>query len=216
MLNSALEIHFLDVGPKKYGDSILIRHGATTIFIDGGHPCNLHDRDGYPSISTQLGQILGGAAPYTFSLLVVTHAHNDHIGCLPELVAQGIVATKRAYVADVTLGWGLQAGDNLPDERTASVLAVLREGVGATLQTENPSQSMADAVQLQRRYKDMLQKLAGDGAEVIACTGDEDRAAIVAGFASIGLRVLGPTKAHLRGTTYLTQEFFLGMRTRFG
>lgn len=198
MPSHALEVHFLDVGPEKYGDSILIRHDDQTILIDGGHPGDLNDRDGYPSIPTQLGQILGGTAPYKFSLLVVTHAHNDHIGCLPELVAQGIVTAERAYVADVALGWGQQNHDDLPDARMTRVLAVLREGAGATLQADNPTQAIADAVQLKRRYSEMLQKLADDGAVVIACTGDEDRTAIEAVFAPISLKVLGPTKEHLR------------------
>ena len=81
-----LEVYLLDMGREKYGDSILCRLGSRSILIDGGHPRDIKDRGEYLSIPNQLAEIFGHEAPFDISLLVVTHCHNDHIGCLPEMV----------------------------------------------------------------------------------------------------------------------------------
>ncbi len=101
-----LKIDLLDMGSTKYGDSILIRGAGKTILIDGGHPGDMKDKPGFVSIPKQLDALLGGARPHVLDLLVVTHAHNDHIGCLPELVSQGVIRANKSYVADESLGWG--------------------------------------------------------------------------------------------------------------
>lgn len=198
--STPLEVHFLDVGSEKYGDSILVRYGEKTILIDGAHRGNFNGTQRYPSIPTQLAEILGDQTPHELSLLVLTHAHNDHIGCLPELVSEGIITARKAYVADVALGWGQHTPDALPDASDPTVgriLAILREGAGATLRADNPEQAIADVMKLKDRYTQMLDTLVENGTELIFCTGDEDRSSIEAEFPEIGFKILGPSKSHL-------------------
>src|SRR5688572_20312802 len=81
---SRAEIHLLDMGREEYGDATLCRFGRTTVLIDGGHRHDDHPADGHTPLQEQIGTLLGRSAPpYTVDLLVVTHAHEDHIGCLP-------------------------------------------------------------------------------------------------------------------------------------
>jgi len=69
---NSLQIHFLDMGNEKYGDSVLCQMGARTILIDGGHLSDLKGSGGTDSIPKQLGDLLGGT-PCRVNLLVVTH-----------------------------------------------------------------------------------------------------------------------------------------------
>jgi len=87
--SSSLKIELLDVGTEKYGDCLVCELGDRRILIDGAHPGDYKTRGDRPSIPTQLKEIFKSAAPYKFDLLVVTHCHSDHIGCLPTLVSQG-------------------------------------------------------------------------------------------------------------------------------
>jgi glyoxylase-like metal-dependent hydrolase (beta-lactamase superfamily II) len=94
------------MGRTKYGDCLLIQGGGKTILVDGGHPGDWKGKQGYQPIPDQLARLLGRQPPFTFSLLVVTHCHSDHIGCLPKLVADGTVEAEWALVADEYLGFG--------------------------------------------------------------------------------------------------------------
>lgn len=194
---ASLEIHFLDVGANKYGDSILVRHGSKSIFIDGAHKEDFDGQQGYRSLPDQLRDIFGTAPPYAVDLLVLTHCHNDHIGCLPELVAENVIRASKAYVADEKLGWGLGLPDS-GDPRISGILDLLREEDASTLKRSELDAALSDAAALRNRLVRMFRKLADNGTEVIRCDGDEDRQAIEAAFAEIGLRILGPTKPHLR------------------
>jgi len=78
-----VSLHVLDVGSEIYGDSIVLRSGGKTILIDGAHP---GDGD---LITGQLKDILGGDSPFDIDVLIVTHYHRDHIGCLPALIDEG-------------------------------------------------------------------------------------------------------------------------------
>src|ERR1035437_7466706 len=60
----SLELHLLDMGREKYGDSILCALDNQTILIDGGHLSDWPPREEYPSISEQLEAILGHPAPF--------------------------------------------------------------------------------------------------------------------------------------------------------
>ncbi len=68
-----LTVHFIDVGQ---GDAILIDKGDTDILVDGG-----------PS-STNVLAYLQGQGIADIDLLVATHPHADHIGGLPDVLAQ--------------------------------------------------------------------------------------------------------------------------------
>src|SRR5512134_1956583 len=83
-------IHLLDMGPEKYGDCVLSLLGGKAILIDGAHPGDIRGRDGFPSIPDQLAKLLG-PPPFQLDLLVVSHAHSDHVGCLPEMVDRGLL-----------------------------------------------------------------------------------------------------------------------------
>src|SRR5580693_4639563 len=102
---SELRVYLLDMGTEKFGDCILCRYKDTTVLIDGGHQYDINSRNGSVSIPDQLEKLLG-PKPFKISLLVVTHCHTDHIGCLPEMVTQGMLDVEWALVADENLGFG--------------------------------------------------------------------------------------------------------------
>src|SRR5215210_3021476 len=91
---SDFAVHLLDVGAFNYGDSILCKFGETTILIDGGTPRSgtasqsvvLGDDIRHTPIQDQVRKILGqSGATLKVDLLIVTHCHSDHMGCLPDL-----------------------------------------------------------------------------------------------------------------------------------
>ena len=102
----SLTLWLLDMGTEQYGDCIVCRRGDRTILIDGGHPGDFEDRNGFKSIPHQLAGIFNKQPPFDIDLLIVTHCHRDHIGCLPALVEGGVLKIARALVADETLGFG--------------------------------------------------------------------------------------------------------------
>ena len=129
---TAARYFLLDMGKEKFGDCILCLVGGQTILIDGGHPGDFDGQSTSDSLPDQIGAILKAQAPYDIDLLVVTHAHLDHIGCLPKMVKEGVLHVRWALVADERLGWGKKiAGpdsDVLPDAPGAArVVAALRE-----------------------------------------------------------------------------------------
>ncbi len=95
-----MEIQILDVGTKQYGDCIIVTHEGKIIMIDGAHP---GDQD---LVSKQIEQIIEQEPPFEIDLLVVTHCHLDHIGCLPKLIKDGTIIPKKALVSDENLGFG--------------------------------------------------------------------------------------------------------------
>src|SRR4028118_1753102 len=103
-------LYLLDMGMERFGDCLLGRFGEVTVLIDGGHPRDIEGRNGFPSIPAQLSRLLGRQPPFTVSLLVVTHAHSDHIGCLPALGREGLLRAEWALVADERLGFGRPPG----------------------------------------------------------------------------------------------------------
>ena len=101
-----MKIHVLDVGDKIYGDSILVVHNGRSILIDGAH------RGDDDLILGQLSEVLGEELPIAIDLLVVTHCHSDHIGCLPELVMDGKISVRRALLSDPELGFAPSGEDS--------------------------------------------------------------------------------------------------------
>src|SRR5690349_21356228 len=114
----------LDMGKEKYGDSILCLVAGKTILIDGGHPGDFDGQTGSDSLPDQIGAILNVDQPYPIDLLIVTHCHLDHIGCLPRMVRDGVLDVTWALVADEKLGWGKRIGGSdaavLPDSPVAA------------------------------------------------------------------------------------------------
>src|SRR5436190_4682807 len=107
-------IHLLDMGDKIYGDCIVLQIGSRKILIDGGHPDDDHSRTGFRGLPRQMATVLGSQPPFQFDLLVMTHCHNDHIGCLPEMVASGTIRATWALVADPDMGWGVSVHGTEP------------------------------------------------------------------------------------------------------
>jgi beta-lactamase superfamily II metal-dependent hydrolase len=194
-------VHLLDMGDIRYGDCIVVEAGDHRILIDAGHPNDFDGQDGYDSIPTQIESILG-APPFRFDLLIVTHVHNDHIGCLPKMFDADLLRIKTALVADPELGFGRI--DNEPDFMADPALTPLERGLIAAGTEQDYSDMTADeivsflldAAKLEDVYKDFLKNLARSGVKVTRYTG-QSMAALEQEFADIGLRILGPTRPHL-------------------
>jgi len=197
----SFKVHLLDVGPEEYGDAVLLELGDVTILIDGAHPADHTGREGHPSIPDQLDELLGETRPHTLSLLVATHAHLDHIGCLPRLVKDNVIAPTWALVADPGLGWGRTATDQpdagVADDRVRQLVAAVREEV-RTPRTDAPTleQFLADAATLEQNYKTMIATLVKRGTKVVRY-GRDDEAALLNAFKDVGLTIVGPSEDHL-------------------
>ena len=200
--------HLLNMGRTKFGDCILVQIAGKTILIDGGHPGDYKDNADRPSIPSQLGTILGGSAPFHFDLLVVTHCHQDHIGCLPRLVADGTITCDSALVADEKLGFGLDVngGEDArvggASVRTRALVAALTEEDHSTLRGAELDQFLADAASLQDNYNAMLKALEDAGARVVryrqgTATERNQVARLVADFNDTDLVIFGPTSQQL-------------------
>src|SRR5687768_10850693 len=92
---------FLDMGSRMYGDCVFIDLDGFTILIDGGHP---QDFSSGANVPAQLKRITGNAK-INVDLLVVTHSHDDHVGCLPRMVEENLLSTKFALVSDPAHRW---------------------------------------------------------------------------------------------------------------
>jgi beta-lactamase superfamily II metal-dependent hydrolase len=192
-----MNLYLFDMGSKIYGDCILVVEGKRRILIDGAHPGDWQASETTASIPDQLAKVLG-KPPFKIDLLVVTHCHSDHIGCLPRMVQDGTVEFEWALVADDKLGFPTDGEDAAVDSETAKVVAAMSEEpqpdlVGAALDA-----FLTDAVKLPENYKTMLAKLKRDGTTIVRYTGPSARVKQVEKeFSDFGLSVLGPTHQHL-------------------
>jgi Metallo-beta-lactamase superfamily len=165
---SSFRLHLLDVGTQQYGDCILCQVGNRSILVDGGHPSDFRGTTGHDSIPTQLEQIFGHRAPFPIDLLVATHCHLDHIGCLPDLVANDL-QVKWALMADETMGFPSSAdmgGDAKDNHAYRLVAALTEENYADGLDDASTNQFLQDAARLQDRYTTMLELLAKQGTLV--------------------------------------------------
>jgi beta-lactamase superfamily II metal-dependent hydrolase len=193
-------VHLLDVGPEEYGDAVLCEFGKTTVLIDGAHSGNSKDEgDEHPSIQRQIGDLLGqSSSPYRITLLIVTHAHADHIGCLPTLVDQNLIAPEWALVADPDLGWGIVPGDASSDVLADAPLpvrqlaAALREETRRSSSVEELADFAADAANLEAGYRTMLDQLGQRGTHMVRL-GPDDTTNLLKKFSGIGLEIVGPS-----------------------
>ena len=193
---SACRVHLLDVGEETYGDCILCQFGSVSVLIDGAHPQDWQKRGEHPSIPEQLAQLLGQNQPLHVSLLIVTHAHSDHIGCLPALVKKGILTADWALVTDPGMGWGRNSA-NPPDadapENVRALQAGLREESRAGVKSDAAlTQFLSDAVSLESSYNDMLDTLRTKNTQVVRY-GHDNPSVLLAQFAPVGLTILGPS-----------------------
>jgi beta-lactamase superfamily II metal-dependent hydrolase len=183
-------LHLLDVGRTQYGDAILVRGADRIVLVDGAHP------DDAELIGDQLRHLTGVSdRPIRVDLLVVTHAHDDHIGCLPELVAGGVLRADWALVPKVALAWPREDAREL-DEGSAAVLAGLREEDLTFLADEALRAALDSARSLKARYEEMLTTLEKAKTRVIQYDGTAPEE-LLESFAPIGLRVIGPSARHL-------------------
>ena len=157
-----------------------------------------------PAFPRSLPRSWGTLPPFRVNLLVVTHCHSDHIGCLPRLVRDGILEAEWALVADERLGFGrpdddapspLDAADLPPGMR--GVVAALLEESRADVSDADLAEFLQDAATLEPDYKEMLQTLTDRGTNVVRYNHEEDLTALVAAMQGTGLKILGPTQEHL-------------------
>ncbi len=191
-------VHLLDVGQDQYGDCVLCEVGGFSILIDGGHKADFDGSTGHPSIPLQLADLFGLKQGETIrvSLLIVSHAHDDHIGCLPQMVEEGLLEAEWALMVDPDLAWGRNGNDAHPSP-TDRLAAVMREEPRDDLDDRLAFTAIAtDLAGLQARYRKMIEKLRADGTHVVL-HGKDRLAALQDQFASINLTVLGPPKKQL-------------------
>lgn len=197
---SKTKIHLLDVGQDEYGDALLCQFGNRTVLIDGAHPGDDNGSPGHDSIPDQIGRLLNKNEPYVLDLLIITHAHQDHIGCIPKLVADERLRFEWALVADPRLGWGRGVGDDdsAVDARVLALTAALREEIKTRKSTDSTTieRFISDAANLETRYTNMIDKLATDGTRVVR-HGVDSASNLLAEFANIGFKIVGPPDDHL-------------------
>lgn len=197
----AFDVHLLDVGNQKYGDCALLVFGSgnkrISVLIDGGHPGDYQSKDDdHPSIPDQIKEILGDKP--TVDLLIVSHGHQDHIGCLPHLVDEGFLRAKYALVADPGLAWGRTSDEDVDsvdvDDPAYRLRAALREEpLDPNTSTERLDEFIEDAAKLEPTYRAMLARLEADGTQVVR-RGRDDEDALVQAFQKIGMKVYGPSE----------------------
>jgi len=189
--------HFLDVGALKYGECTLVRFGDIAVLIDGSHEKDFDGQDGYDSVPDQLREIFGHDAPFDISLLVVTHGHADHIGCLPALVSAGVIRPRFALITDQKLGFGRSQDDadapDLRDERTRALAAALREEDASDLD-DVALQDFIDTVKtVESKYRAMVRDLRNKGVRVIEYRGRSLPSELVELMRPTNMTLLGPS-----------------------
>ncbi|KQM30457.1 MBL fold metallo-hydrolase [Sphingomonas sp. Leaf10] len=192
--------HFLDVGGVKYGECVLVVFGNKRILIDGSHQQDYRGQDGYRSIPQQLSDVLGEAAPHDIDLIVVTHGHADHVGCLPELFENGIIRPSFAYVTHPKAGFGRAMDESASDDggsATRKLEAALREEDASDLSDAELAAFIDAAETVEKRYNRFLLALAEGGVEVHLHMGGPLPDAIEKRLSGTGVALLGPSEEQL-------------------
>jgi beta-lactamase superfamily II metal-dependent hydrolase len=186
-------VYLLDVGSEQYGDSIFCKFGTESILIDGAH---LSSKD---EIKKQLTELFKATQTHEVSLLIVTHAHTDHIGCLPELIEEGFFLPKWALVADPELGWGgkdtLTKLRGMGDE-IQSLVSLLREEPLVNPTNFEIEELRRSTDGLWERYTGMIARLRQKGCQVVRY-GKDDPDALLRAFSGIDMSILGPSQKQL-------------------
>jgi beta-lactamase superfamily II metal-dependent hydrolase len=193
-----MKLYLLDMGSKIYGDCILAVQGNRSILIDGAHPGDWKSSGDTPSIPDQIAEVLG-KPPFKINLLVVTHCHSDHIGCLPKLVEDETIAFDQALVADENLGFPTDGEDAAADAETAKVVAAIVEEPQPGLDGSALDEFLTDAATLSSKYSAMLTKLKADRTKIVRYNGPSKAVTqIEKDFSDFDLKILGPSAEHLQ------------------
>lgn len=203
-------IHMLDVGADPYGDAVLCQFGNTTVLIDGGHPGAFAGQGDHDSIPAQLEDLLQREPPFKIDLVIISHAHQDHIGCIPRMVKEGVLVPKWALLIDPALGWGRINIDEMdvstkayPDKVRQVALAMREHPRLRPEERINLTDFLVDGITLEERYETMIETLKGNGVTKVVRFGRDSTTALRNAFENIGFTILGPTKAHLRACAKL-------------
>lgn len=195
------EYHFLDVGDEKYGECILVIFGDVRILIDGSHQGDFRGRNGHASIPAQLAEVLQEEAPHSITLLVVTHGHADHIGCLPDLVSNGVVQADWAFITDPKLGFGRTAADAVPHDGMTDprqrLVAALREEDASDLDDDELREFMDAVATVESRYAAFIEDLKTQGTEVVFYQGQALPTRLAKILKPTGATLLGPSQGQL-------------------
>ena len=208
--SESFRVALLDVGEEKYGDAVACQLGEVRVLIDGAHRSNLRGDGRHPPLVDQLRDFFGlkPRDAVRIDLLVVTHCHDDHIGCLPELVVQGVLAADWTLASDPERGWpgGTDVVDDEPARRL--LLALREEPLGPGTSTDDIERLFADAANLRDRYEGMLQTLARSGKVIRFDGRPAPLAPLLASLKAKGvdLAVLGPTARMLERCTEKLRE----------
>ncbi len=207
---ASFKIHLLDLGSgdgHKYGDCILCEFGDTSVLIDGGHSNDA------AIILPQLRRLLDQGPAVHVSLIIVSHPHDDHIGCLPRLVAQGELTADWALLSDPQHRWG-SPGDAdslfaLREGRMRGVAEALHEHDRSDMPDDELTPFIDNLGNLETRYRMMIRRLGELGTRVVRHGNAEDAAeqeALLRAFEGVGLKVIGPTPEHLEECGRLVRD----------
>lgn len=203
------EIHLLDVGRHQYGDCVLCKIKNKWILIDGGHKSDLTGSVCHKAIPVQIRDLMNLEVdqPIEIDLLIVSHTHSDHIGCLPEMVQEGILEAKWALLTAPDLAWPPVEADNSDTSVDAAKLyAILREEYHPFADVDSFESAAQDAASLQRRYRSMVQTLKVKGTQVVL-HGKDALGRLEAAFTDIGMKVIGPNKSALKECSRFLEQF---------
>ncbi|HSE17756.1 MAG TPA: transglycosylase SLT domain-containing protein [Pyrinomonadaceae bacterium] len=203
---ASFKIHLLDLGrgsSHQYGDCVLCQFGSVSVLIDGGHS---NDAE---IILPQLQRVLNQSPSVHVSLIITTHPHDDHIGCLPRLVADGQLTTDWALLTDPQYRWG-NPGDTdtrfaLRPGRMRSVAEAVLEHDRSDMPDDELTPFIDNLGNLETRYRMMIDRLRSNPETTVVLHG-EDETALLAAFTDIGLKIIGPTRAHLEECARLVRE----------
>lgn len=192
---------FLDVGSQKYGECTLIRCGDLSVLIDGSHEADFEGQEGYRSVPEQLEDLFDHPPPFDISLLIVTHCHADHIGCLPALVAEGVIRPQWALVTDPRWGFGRTDEDDSysdqRDDRVRALTAALREEDVSDLSDADLERFIADAMSVESKYQSFITKLESLGPQLVLYKGQALPSKLAELLRPASMTLLGPTRNQL-------------------
>lgn len=203
------DVSLLDVGRQQYGDAVLCRFGNVSVFVDGAHRGNINDDGSHRSIPRQLGYLLNQpTSPYQIDLLICTHLHEDHIGCLPDLVKLNKIRPKYALLLDPKFRWGDGSSDSADSPMALSLVEALLEEPQPDIDDAAFAELMSDSETLFQRYTGMIANLTSAGCNVIKF-GTDSTTPLKNYLASkeVGFEILGPRKSDLPVCAELIQNW---------